>query len=223
MSFISKIPFAIVIEWVCLIASILLIPKIVIPKFWKCFPFYLAMVAAVETYCLYFAKLMPVAKSNHAIYNGFFLFYFAFHIWIFSKLISLKKIKLLCTILALALITAYISEWIHQGFFFLFYRTNTLFSGIVVLLCIIYYYSLFKQEEYHDLLKDASFWFVTGCFIFYATNTAVNAFFAELVRTKINGQVSIRYAIMALLNIFMYGCWIKSFLCLKNKQTYTPA
>ena len=221
MELLLKIPFSLIIEWLCFVASILYIGKNTEPSYWKLFPIYLGIMVLVETYCHYLGRVTPTTRSNHAIYNSFFVIYYSFHIWIFSKVITLRRIKGVCALLGLALLVSYFYEWSHQGFFFLFYRTNTIFSGIVVLLCVIYYISLFKQEEYHDLLKDASFWFVTGCLIFYATNVAVNAFFLELVRTKIKGQVSIRYLIMAILNIVMYSCWIKSFLCLKNKRIYT--
>jgi hypothetical protein len=132
-------------------------------------------------------RIVATPQNNHAIYNAFLLVYMPFHVWVFSKLIALKNIKILCAILLLGLLFGYAIEWAHQGFGFYFYRTNTAFSGVVVLLCIVYYFSLFMQNEYYDLLKDASFWFVTGCLIFYATNTAVNAFFAELVRVRVLG------------------------------------
>jgi len=223
MEILLKIPFSLIIEWMCFIASILFINNATQPKYWKLFPIYLGIMVLVETYCHYIGRIAFAYKGNHAIYNGFFLIYYSFHLYIFSKIINLKNIRIICAILSLILLVSYLSEWMHQGYFFLFYRTNTIFSGILVLLCILYYISLFKQDEYHDLLKDVSFWFATGCLIFYATNVAVNAFFLELVRTKIKGQVSIRYVIMAILNIIMYSCWIKSFLCLRNKQIYTRA
>ncbi len=207
----------------CFVASILFIPKRIFPRYWRAFIIYLGILIIFETYTHVASKMATVTRSNHSLYNSFMLVYASFHIWIFSKIITLKNIKIICSLLALGLLVGYISEWLYQGFYLYFYRTNTAFSGIMVLLCIIYYFSLFKQDEYHDLLKDATFWFVTGCLIFYATNTAVNAFFAELIRVKIKGQVSIRYAIINILNILMYSCWIKSFLCLKNKQIYTRA
>ena len=220
---ITKIPFSLIIEWMCFISSILYIPNKINPKFWSLFRVYLGIMILIETYTHYTIIVAMSSKNNHVIYNGFLFFYAGFHLWIFSKIIALKYIKHICLSLAILLLTAYIAEWMHQGFGLYFYRTNTIFSGIITLICIIYYFSLFKQDEYHDLLKDAAFWFVTGCLIFYATNTTVNAFFAEIIRTKIKGQVSIRYIIMAVLNIMMYSCWIKSFLCLRNKQIYTRA
>jgi hypothetical protein len=208
-------------EWMCFVASVLLIPKNVQPKYWRAFILYLGVTVIVESYTHYLGRIVATPQNNHAIYNAFLLVYMPFHVWVFSKLIALKNIKILCAILLLGLLFGYAIEWAHQGFGFYFYRTNTAFSGVVVLLCIVYYFSLFMQNEYYDLLKDASFWFVTGCLIFYATNTAVNAFFAELVRVRVKGQVSLRYIIITILNILMYVCWIKSFLCLRNKQIYT--
>lgn len=220
---ITKIPFSVIIEWMCLVASILFIPKNLVQKHWRFFTIYLLTVVGVETFSYLIGRVIQVDVNKHILYNGFLLIWPIFHIWIFAKVISLKNINILCLLIGIAIATCYIVEATHFGLSFYLYRTDTLASGAVVLLSIIYYISLFKQDEYHDLLKDAAFWFVTGCLIFYGTTTAINAFFEELVRIRIKGQVSLRYIIINIFNLIMYSCWIKSFLCLKNKQIYTRA
>lgn len=220
---IAKIPFSVIIEWMCLIASILFIPKNLIQKHWRCFIPYLLIVATLETFSYLIGRVIQIDLNKHILYNSFLLIWPIFHFYIFSKVILLKSANFLCLIITIAVLISYFFEWFSFGFNSYLYRTDTFAGGCMVLLSIIYYIGLFKQDEYHDLLKDAAFWFVTGCLIFYGTTTAINAFFEELVRIRIKGQVSLRYVIINIFNIIMYSCWIKSFLCLRNKQIYTRA
>ncbi|MGE6220010.1 hypothetical protein ACQKCH_09300 [Nubsella zeaxanthinifaciens] len=220
---ITKIPLSVIMEWMCLIASILFIPKKLTQSYWRMFIPYLALVAVVETFSYLVGRVIDIDLNKHYIYNSFLLVWSLFHLWIFAKIIPLKNIKAVCITIGFAIVVCYIVEWAYFDFTFYLYRTDTFIGGIIVLLSVIYYISLFKQDEYHDILKDASFWFVTGCLIFYGTTTSINAFFEELVRIRIKGQVSLRYIIINIFNVIMYSCWIKSFLCLRNKKIYTQA
>lgn len=217
---ITKIPFSVIIEWMCLIASILFIPRNLFQKFWKLFIPYLMIVVTVETFSYLVGRVINLDVNKHFIYNTFLLIWIAFHLWIFTKIIPLKNVKMLSLLIGFTIAVSYFIEWFNFGFNFYLYRTDTLASGCIVLFSVIYYISLFKQDEYHDLLTDAAFWFVTGCLIFYGTTTSINAFFEELVRIRIKGQVSLRYIVINIFNVIMYSCWIKSFLCLKNKRIY---
>ena len=216
-----NIPYSLIIEWMCLITSILFIPKSLNQKYWRFFTPYLLVIVIVETFSYLAGRIIDIKPNNHILYNTFLLVWPLFHLWIFTKIIPLRSIKILTILIGLVIMTSYLIECLYSGYSFYLYRTDTFASGCIVLLSIIYYISLFKQEEYHDLLKDAAFWFVTGCLIFYGTTTAINAFFEELVRIRIKSQVSLRYIIINIFNVIMYSCWIKSFLCLNNKQIYT--
>jgi hypothetical protein len=220
---VAKIPFSVIIEWMCFITSILFIPKGLNQKYWMRFTPYLAIVVLVETFSYLVGRVINIDINKHYIYNSFILIWSAFHLWIFTKIITIKNITAVCKTIGVAIIVCYFVEWLNFGFDFYLYRTDTFIGGIIVLLSVIYFISLFKQDEYHDILKDASFWFVAGCLIFYGTTTSINAFFEELVKIRVKGQVSLRYIIINIFNVIMYSCWIKSFLCLRNKKIYTRA
>ena len=212
MSFLN-IPYGLVIEWMCLIASIFLLRKST-PKFWQLFIPYLLITVGVETYS--YVSIFAFRNTNtHLLYNIFLLVYIIFHTYIFSKIIDLRFAKIII--------------WISFTFLLLYYgfesstkwpnylsMTNTLFGGLIILLSILYYFSIFKQDE----LKQAEFWFVTGCLIFYAVSTGVNAFFDQLLFMDKKNAYIFRYIIITLGNFSMYGCWIKSFLCVKDNQIY---
>lgn len=219
MQKILEFPYALIIEWMCFMASILLLRK-VHPKFWRAFIPYLLLTIAVETYGYYTALMLPKGVSNVWLYNPFLMIYTLFHIWVFSYVIPLHNIKKLASLFLIIMVGLYIWEWNENNGLnnFFFYRTNNFFSVGMVIFCIIYYFSLFKQQVYKNILKQPQFWFVSGCLIFYATSTCVNSFFAELVKIKIFGDLRLRYFIMCLLSLVMYSFWIKSFLCFRKTQ-----
>ncbi len=208
------LPYSQIIEWVCLITSILFL-RSAKPKYWRVFIIYLLITVIVEDWAYYIAHYAR-HLSNHWLYNIFLVIYASFHLWVFSKIINLPNINKICLSLLVVIGGFYVWEWNNQGLENLFYRSNTVFGISVTLLSIYYYYSLFKQDTYIEILKDPAFWFVTGCLIFYATSTGVNAFFLQIL----NGNHKIRYFVLTFLNLFMYSCWMKSFLCLyKNKSS----
>jgi len=204
----------------CLITSILFLRN-VRPKFWRTFIPFLALTVAVESYGYYTAFVLPKGINNAWLYNLFLIIYSLFNTWIFSRIIHLKNIKNLAILFLLMVIGCYFWEFqLNKGLNDLFlYRTNNFFGAGMVIFSIIYYFNLFKQQDYKNILKQPEFWFVAGCFIFYTTSTCVNSFFSELVTTKIIGNFPLRYFIMCLLSFAMYSSWIKSFLCFRKTQS----
>ncbi len=203
----------------CFFASILLLKNGSF-GFWKWFIPYLALTAGLETYCFYIAKTSTQYVDNQWLYNCFFMIYIIFHLYIFSKIIRTipgKKIVLVCLLILIGL---YGYDLGTQGIYKYFYTTLTTFGAIAILLSICYYYSLFTQEELHNILAEPGFWFATGCLIFFTTSTGVVALHEQIViQSKIN-KFPIRYVIINMLNVVMYGCWVKSFICLKKNQAY---
>ncbi|MEE1946155.1 hypothetical protein VRU48_13615 [Pedobacter sp. KR3-3] len=212
-----KFPFSLLAEWTCLIASILLL-RHVMPKYWKLFIPYLALTVALESYSFFANRVLLLKIDTQWMYNLFLLVYLIFHLYIFCKIIELRFIRNIGLGALLILLTSYGWEWAQKGFFVFFSTTNILFSGVVIVLCVIYFYSLFQQEDYKNIFKDAAFWFVTGCLIFYAATVGLFAFFSKIAAPNQTNLVILRKIIISILNIIMYGCWIKSFLCLRRAQ-----
>ena len=219
-----KIPFATVIEWACLLTSITLLLNKPTQKYWVWFVPFLALTVAVETYSYFLVQTSTVPVDVQWIYNQFLIVYTLFHLYIFSKIINLPITKAIVVTMALVSLGIYCWEWSDIGFSVFFSITNTFFGGCIISLSLLYYYSLFKSEENYRLFEIPAFWFVTGCLIFYASTTGVNAFFNELITISKLYHFPIRFVIMNLLNIIMYSCWIKAFLCLvKNRAYFRPS
>lgn len=213
----AKIPIAVISEWMCLITSILLF-KTMRKTSWKYFLPYLSVTVAIESYGYITNRVLALQVDTRWLYNIFMLIYIAFHIYIFFKIVEVNFIKKICLACLFLLIGSYVLEWYNLGINRFFSTTNTLFSGVVIMLCILYYYSFFKKKEATDILKEPMFWFVSGCLLFYATSTVFIAFLNQIVDYDNERVILVRRIIMGFLNLIMYGCWIKSFICLYKTQ-----
>src|ERR1700761_6349569 len=186
-------PYYLLAEWVCFIASILLVSGA--GKYWRSLQLYLLLVVAVESICYYMAWI--ARQHNQWVYNLFLPFEYGYGIWILSRSIYIKNLKIITAICGLIVFGSYIQQFISQGGITVFFdRTDTIGSVIMIGLCMIYYYTLFQQDEYVDLMRDALFWFITGYFIFYTTGTVVDTFFEKLVQIRVHHHISLRYVIM---------------------------
>ncbi len=215
-----KLPFTLIAEWTCFIASILLIKKSD-GLVWRLFSLYLLIVVLVESYGYYLGWILKSVNTQW-IYNLFMPIVMLFPVYVFSRIINLKHIRKISFALLFMFFSFYFGEWFYQGLSSFFFRSHVLYNLIIIVLCFIYYYSLFQQTEYSNLLQDPKFWFTTGCIIFFGISISVNIFFAEILRGFAKNQFPLRFIIMGVINVILYGCWIKSFLCLRNNQTYTP-
>lgn len=209
-----KIPYAQIVEWLCFIAAIVLLLRCK-PKFWQSFIPFLGITVTVETYG-YYSSMYMHGTNNHWLYNSFLAIYVLFHLYVFFKIINQQSIKILCALFMVILFAVYIWEWQQHGFNQFFFKTNALFGVIITCLSIIFFGNLFVRDEDINLSKSAPFWFVTGCLIFYATSTCVNALFLATLKGSY-----LRYIVIVALNFIMYSCWIKSFLCIRKAQNLT--
>lgn len=212
-------PIYLLAEWLCFIAAILLIRPS--DKYWATVRFYLAFVVLHESIDYYLVWIVRI-HSNHLPANLCILAEYGYGIWFLSKLIDVKKIGSICLIAYLIFLGSYIMAFAvsENGIFTFFDKADTVGSEIMIVLCMIYYYTLFNKEEYVDLLKEPVFWFISGCFVFYTTSICMDTFFQKLISIRIAHKISLRYMIMNILNIILYGCWIKSFICLKSNRSY---
>lgn len=214
-----KLPITLISEWVCFIASILIIRKSH-PSVWRTFQAYLFIVVCVETLS-YFGLRFKFITTTQWLYNLFMPVHGLFYFYVFSKIIELKSTKTVFILASGLFILSMLSEGFYQGFSHYFFRSYIVLCILAIGFCIMYYYSLFKQVDYSDLLTEPAFWFTAGSLAYFAIGTSVTVFFAELVSLKVKNQIPLRAIIMGIVNIVMYGCWTKSFLCLQNKPDYT--
>jgi len=83
---------------------------------------------------------------------------------------------------------------------------------IIVYVCIYYYYYTFKEAQVDNLLKEPSFWIVTGLLVFYATSLSVAGVFnyiAELPKE----MIGLTRSIILFVNGIFYIILIIAFVC----------
>ena len=210
-------PYYLIAEWMCFIISILLLKNSDF-KFGLIIKLYLFSVVLVESFCYFFVH------DNNGIYNLDSPVEFVFGIWILSKIINSNNLKLTSFFCYIIYFISYLLEWLNQrGFHSFFYLTCTMGSVIMIGLCILYYYMLFHEEKYINLLTDPAFWLVSGYFIFYTTNVGFAAYFHQLVNIQnTDNEYLLGTIIMDVLNLILYGFWIISFVCMRKKRRYIP-
>ena len=212
-----NIHYPLIAEWLCFISAILLLRPL--DKYWHTLRFYLGFVVYTESIGYY---MIAVTKcpSNNWLYNLSILVEYGYGIWLLSNLINLKYIKFICGIAYLLFYTSYFIEYVNQSFSieFFFNKADAVGSQVMIVLCMTYYFALFKEEKYVNLLKEPLFWLVSGYFIFYTTSIGVDTFFKKLVDVTKVHSISLRYIILKFLNPILYVCWIGAFLCIRNKR-----
>lgn len=186
---------------------------------WLLFPVYL-LIAMVLEWFNFIGLNYKLLKNNQWLYNSFMPVYGLFYFYVFNHIIKLKRIKPFVLLLSVSFLGVLLWEGFSHGFSNFFFRTLIYLSVVQLFLCGLYFYSIFQQDEYSDLLKDAAFWFVTGTLFYTAIVASTSIFFSELLKLQVKNQIPLRAILVVLGNIIMYGCWIKSFLCINNKQTY---
>lgn len=186
---------------------------------WLLFPVYL-LIAMVLEWFNFIGLNYKLLKNNQWLYNSFMPVYGLFYFYVFSHIIKLKRIKTFILLLTISFFGALLWEGFSHGFSTFFFRTLIYLSVVQLFLCGLYFYSIFQQDEYSDLLKDPAFWFVTGTLFYTAIVASTSIFFSELLKLQIKNQIPLRAILVMAGNVIMYGCWIKSFLCINNKQTY---
>jgi hypothetical protein len=157
--------------------------------------------------------------SNQWLYNVFLLFEGGFTSFmfsnIFSKYINSKPLVIGCGVSLLAL---YTYDIVSHGFFIYNDITATVMSVVFVVYSFYYFYLLIRDDQYVDLIRSPSFWWVAGALFFYFGSTAVNLFFTSLQDVRAFGH-NITYFIFAALGAILYACWSYSFICRKWQTT----
>ncbi|CAN5509468.1 hypothetical protein BH09BAC6_BH09BAC6_26540 [soil metagenome] len=216
--------YYLVAEWLCFIASILLL-KNATPRFWLVIKYYLFWIVLLESICFYFVKAPNINDNISSIYNVAMVIEFSFGIWMIYKIVNDKRLKYIFVIGYLIFLTTFSFQAITHDpadTLHIYHDKAYLFgSAVMIILCIIYYYHLFQKEEYINLQRDPAFWFVSAFFIFYTTSGGYNGFFPQLQETQDNNVLLLGYTITNILSSILYGFWIVSFICIKKTVKFT--
>ncbi|MDB5090243.1 MAG: hypothetical protein JWR09_4237 [Mucilaginibacter sp.] len=207
-------PYYLYAEWVCFISALLYL-KSSDSTFGITVKLYLLSVVALESVCRYVYK-----SDNNWLYNLDMPIEFTFGIWIVSKVVFLKRKKIIMQLCLGLFFSVYLLSWILKGNNSEFFKIAGLLGSVIIIcLCIYYYFTLFHKEEYVNLLTDPAFLFISGYFLFYTTSIGLVIYADQLDKLMITIQVPLSYLLNDIINLIFYGFWVASIICLYNKKT----
>lgn len=174
----------------------------------KYFIYYLLFVFVNEILQIFTAEYLNISTLfNINLYD--IVTYLFFVIWYFRVLKNKIIVKVLGFIYLMFLIISLVTENIFNEFL----EINTYAGTVLVLILVIKFYSeLLIKNETINFLKEPKFWISTGLLIFNVgylpTLFLLNLNYYEIINVDL---------IMTVLNIFLYSCLIKGFLCYQKK------
>ncbi len=172
----------------------------------------IGLLVSINSICWIFFSPFPI-KLSFTIQTYLFLADLFFWFYFFIQILNNKKDRAQLTILlAITLVFA---------FYLLFLSTvGTNNLHIVALtaicktvFCIFFFYKLFKNLFYQNILKEPAFWIVTGL-IFYSTLSLPFYGLNSYLRSQFSPLVSsTSLAVSNMLIIIMHLFFIKAYLC----------
>lgn len=164
-------------------------------------------------------------KQNQFIYNIYLFVTLIFYYLVFSISLSGSFLKKFLTIISgVILIYAFINVIFGQGFFH--YNTYTLYleTYFVMLLCIVYFYSVLRSESIIFPLKEYFFWVAAGIFISNMCSITYFLFFDYILKAHLDANGRIYQYINITSKIIEYSLAIFAFSYApewkKNKSLY---
>lgn len=198
----------------CLLATIVSFISLLKEKsYLGSIPYFLALTTLVEGtgYLVYFILHKP---NNYWVFNAFLPVEILYFSWLFYKILPPTRLNRFFLIAGTILfIATYLSESFQSSFTMMSNNAKKIAGFYITLLCLLYYYGLFKSKEYIELNKSIEFWIISGCFLFYVSSIVCDIFFDYLLIINYKNLKPVRYIIFIFLNLVMYGCWSYGFLC----------
>ncbi len=182
-------------------------------------PYFLLLTTLVEGtgYIVYFVLHKP---NNYWVFNAFLPVEILYLSWLFFKILPpnwTNRIFLISG--AVLFLCFYFFESATSSFLLMSNTAKKMAGFYITLLCLLYYYGLFKSNEYIELKKSVAFWIISGCFLFYVSSIVCDIFFDYLLIINYKNLKPVRYLIFIFLNLIMYGCWSYAFICRYRQKT----
>ncbi|MES1159324.1 MAG: hypothetical protein ABUM51_01070, partial [Bacteroidota bacterium] len=146
------------------------------PSYLRIFPFYLFVSFAVEIFAnKYLRSYLPFPPSDDQLMAGkvlynlftvFETFIFTYFLWQLIRSTQIKKITIGLFILFLVY---FVTSSVFEGMYYSNDPAILFESVIIIFLCLTFFRELFTRPEPMDLLREPSFWLVTGIFFYLAT------------------------------------------------------
>ena len=136
-------------------------------------------------------------------------FYFA----IFYKTFETKNLKLLVVSVSIGFTIYTLFNFFYKDGFFTFSSpANTLGSVLTILLCLLYFVTLFKSEEFINYFKIPMFWIATGLLFFFVGDFIYYSFIGYIIKYNLDKGGHIYLYIMVTLNLLLY-CFFSIGFC----------
>lgn len=197
------------------------------PPYMRIFPGYLFISLAIEVFVNHYFLLLLHSKpfgihqqyATLTLYNLFTPFELFMFSWFLFQVIQSSLIK---KVLIISLILF--------SFFFIFYSVQTdigkknnvigvvLESVIIIIPCLAYYRELFTRSEPVNLLREPSFWLVTGIFFYLAT---IIPFYVASSYFVDHGMAGVAKSLSSINNfalVITYMLFVKGFTCRIRKS-----
>lgn len=147
---------------------------------------------------------------NDILHNIFTLISFPFYFYWFYTI--LKKRKWLVYVVCTAFIIAFLYDSIHlYPFDYMYLNPIIIGAFCILILTISYFVELLNTDSITKFARSQKFWIVTGLFSFYIGLLPLLLFHAYLKYSS-----NFYTIVITILNVVLYGCYFKSFVCLKK-------
>ncbi len=154
-------------------------------------------------------------KNNLPFYRVYILIEFTFLSFLFYKLIKPDfnwGIWLL--------ISGFVSFWLFDSFIIgtlWTYPEILRFSEglVIIFLCMVYFYKVFRNAEVVILVRDFGFWMATGLAVYFASNNLL-FLFSEFVLTLSDTGYYLIWTVHAFLTILLYIAYTIAIQCKTN-------
>ena len=176
----------------------------------KWFPFFLVSSVVVETYGNYLSSLNI---DNTRLYNFFSHAEFIFYFFVLYHIIRSSRIKKIILIIACIFIPLDLTNiFFLQGLDNFHTVTYSLGCVLIIAPSIYYFYELFRLPKLISLMREPSFWIVSGLLFFYSCSFPYFAFTGLLYDAApfIMNNFSM---IISILNILLYSLFTIAFIC----------
>jgi len=156
--------------------------------------------------CQYFLK-----SSNDIIYNIFTVVSFVFYFSWFYRILQQRKwfVKVLFAVFVVVFLYDLFDK---NPLVFLYLNPIIVGALCILILTISYFVELLNTNAITTFARSQKFWIVTGLFLFY-----IGLLPLLLFHSYLSYEGHFYETVITVLNIVLYSCYFKSFLCLKKK------
>lgn len=183
--------------------------------YWRLFIAFCMLVLLVELTGFYMRTVLK--QPNHVLFNLLMLVQVAFFLYLLYRFHQSALLRKLIVAAVIIFLLLYLSESVIKAFAAYNKYSRQFVSLMIVLFSCTFYFTLLKNDQVKNPLTYPAFWIVTGLFVYYFGTIVMFAFFEDVSKIKLLGNLSFYTLVMGCLSSILYGSWIIGFIW-KKKQ-----